>query len=201
MFDDNRNRAHLPATRERTPSSRVLEDLLTQAPPDQFTLGWVLSTLHQRSFGVVILFLGVLATAPVGSSVPGIMLTAWQSIFARFITNRWLPTQYLFRLGDRAIPVLRYLERVVHPRWPRAFDVARRFVGIVVLLLTAALLLTPIPFSNIPPAVLIILIALAYIEEDGLLLCLAFLAAFILIGIESVAVWGTIFGALLISDI
>jgi len=151
--------------------------------------GWVLSTLHQRSFGVVILFLGVLATAPVGSSVPGIMLTAWQSIFARFITNRWLPTQYLFRLGDRAIPVLRYLERVVHPRWPRAFDVARRFVGIVVLLLTAALLLTPIPFSNIPPAVLIILIALAYIEEDGLLLCLAFLAAFILIGIESVAVW------------
>ena len=77
MFDDvDRNRAHLPATRERTPSSRVLEDLLRQAPPDQFTLGWVLSTLHQRSFGVVILFLGVLATAPIGSSVPGIMLTA-----------------------------------------------------------------------------------------------------------------------------
>ena len=66
----------LPATRARTPSSRVLEDLLRQAPPDQFTLGWVLSTLHQRSFGVVILFLGVLATAPIGSSVPGIMLTA-----------------------------------------------------------------------------------------------------------------------------
>ena len=77
MFDDvDRNRARLPATRERTPSSRVLEDLLRQAPPDQFTLGWVLSALHQRSFGVVILFLGVLATAPIGSSVPGIMLTA-----------------------------------------------------------------------------------------------------------------------------
>ena len=208
MFDDvDRNRAHLPATRERTPSSRVLEDLLRQAPPDQFTLGWVLSTLHQRSFGVVILFLGVLATAPIGSSVPGIMLTAVavqmiagirEPIFPRFITNRWLPTQYLFRLGHRAIPVLRYLERVVHPRWPRAFDVARRFVGIVVLLLTAALLLTS---DSLHPAVLIILIALAYIEEDGLLLCLAFLAALILIGIASVAVWGTIFGALLISDI
>ena len=164
-------------------------------------------TLHQRSFGVVILFLGVLAAAPIGSSVPGIMLTAVavqmiagirEPIFPQFITNRWLPTQYLFRLGHRAIPVLRYLERVVHPRWPRAFDVARRFVGIVVLLLTAALLLTS---DSLHPAVLIILIALAYIEEDGLLLCLAFLAAFILIGIKSVAVWGTIFGALLISDI
>ena len=66
----------LPATRERTPSSRVLADLLRQAPPDHFTLGWLLSTLHQRSFGVVILFLGILATAPIGSSVPGIMLAA-----------------------------------------------------------------------------------------------------------------------------
>jgi hypothetical protein len=188
----------------------VLEDLLRQAPPDHFTLGWVLSTLHQRSFGVVILFLGALAMAPIGSSVPGIMLAAvaiqmiagWREpVFPRFITERRLPTQYLFRLGERAIPVLRYLERVVHPRWPRAFEAARRFVGIVVLLLTAALLLTPIPFSNIAPAALVVLIALANIEEDGLLLCVAFFAAFILISIASVAVWGTIFSALLISDI
>jgi hypothetical protein len=48
---------------------------------------------------------------------------------------------------------------------------------------------------------LVVLISLAYIEEDGLLLCLAFLFAVILISIASVAVWGTIFGALLISDI
>jgi hypothetical protein len=187
-----------------------LEDLLRQAPPDHFTLGWVLSTLHQRSFGVVILFLGALAMAPIGSSVPGIMIAAlavqmiagWREpVFPRFITERRLPTQYLFRPGERAIPVLRYLERVVHPRWPRAFEAARRFVGIVVLLLTAALLLTPIPFSNIAPAALVVLIALANIEEDGLLLWVAFLAAIILIGIASAAVWGTIFGALLISDI
>ena len=90
----------LPATRERTPSSRVLADLLRQAPPDHFTLGWLLSTLHQRSFGVVILFLGILATAPIGSSVPGIMLAAVavqmiagvrEPIFPRFITERRLP--------------------------------------------------------------------------------------------------------------
>jgi len=69
----------LPATRERTPSSRVLADLLRQAPPDHFTLGWLLSTLHQRSFGVVILFLGILATAPIGSSVPALCLQPWRS--------------------------------------------------------------------------------------------------------------------------
>ena len=199
----------LPVARQRTPSSRLLEVLLRKAPKDHFTLGWVMSTLHQRSFGVVILFLGVLATAPIGSSGPGIMLAAVaiqmiagrrEPVFPRFITDRELPTQYLFRLGTRAIPVLRYLERVVHPRWPTAFEAAKRFVGIVVLLLTAALLLTPIPFSNVAPAVLIVLISLAYIEEDGLLLSLAF-GTMILSSIAIVAVWGAIFSALLISDI
>jgi hypothetical protein len=43
------------------------------------------------------------------------------------------------------------------------------------------------------------LISLAYIEEDGLALSAAFLAAIILIGIGSAAVWGTIVGAVLIS--
>ena len=43
------------------------------------------------------------------------------------------------------------------------------------------------------------LISLAYVEEDGLLLSVAFLAAIILIGIASAAVWGPIVGAALIS--
>jgi hypothetical protein len=41
----------------------------------------------------------------------------------------------------------------------------------------------------------IALISLAYIEEDGLLLCLALLAAVVLIIGASAAVWGTIVSA------
>ena len=43
------------------------------------------------------------------------------------------------------------------------------------------------------------LISVAYVEEDGLLLSAALLAAIILIGIGSAAVWATILGAVLIS--
>jgi hypothetical protein len=155
--------------------------------------------LHQRSFGVVTLFLGLLATIPVGSTVPGLMLVAIavqmiggrpEPAFPRFITARRLPTRYLLRIGSRAVPVLQYLERVVHPRWPTLFEGTNRFVGFVVLLLTAVLLLTPVPLSNVVLAVLVALIALSYIEDDGLLLCLASFAAVILIGIELVTVWG-----------
>jgi hypothetical protein len=52
---------------------------------------------------------------------------------------------------------------------------------------------------NVAPAMVISLISLAYVEEDGLLLSVALLAAIILIGIASAAVWGTIVGPVLIS--
>ena len=174
---------HVPSTRERIPSSRALEDLLRQAPADYFTLGWLLSTLSQRSFGVVFLFLGLLATVPIGSSVPGFMLAI-------------IAVQMI--IGRRE---LQYLEKAVYPRWTTAFEAGKPFVGVVVLLLTGVLLLTPVPFSNVVPAILVVLISLAYIQKDGLLLCVSFLAALILISIASAAVWGTIFGASLISDI
>ena len=143
-------RALLPATKERKRSSQVFEELLQQAPANDFTVGWLLSNLHQRSFGIVILFLGLLATTPVGSTVPGLMLVAIavqmiggrrELAFPRFITARSLPTDYLLRVGSRAVPVLQYFEKVVHPRWATVFERGERSVGFVVLLLTAVLLL------------------------------------------------------------
>jgi hypothetical protein len=122
-----------------------------------------------------------------------------EPVFPNFIMTRRLPTKQLRRLGDRAIHVLKYLEKVVHPRWPMTFEVAKRAVGIMVLLLTVVLLLTPVPLSNVAPAMVISLISLAYVEEDGLLLSVGFFAAIILIGLGSAAVWGTIIGAVLIS--
>ena len=122
-------------------------------------------------------------------------------VFPQFITTQSLPTRYLFWVGGHAIPVMQYLEKVVHPRWPTAFEAAKHFVGVVILLLTAALLLTPVPLSNIAPAIVIALTSLAYLEEDGLLLCFGLLAAVVLISIASAAVWGAIVGAAFISHI
>jgi hypothetical protein len=195
-------------TKKRGPSSRVLQEVIRQAPAEYVTVGWLTSTLHRDSFGIVMLCLGVLATTPVGSTVPGLILAVMavqlivgrgKPAFPHFIMTRRLPTEQLLRLGDRAIHVLKYLEKAVHPRWPMTFEVAKRAVGVVVLLLTVILLLTPVPLSNVAPAMVISLISLAYIEEHGLLLSVGFLAAIILIGLGSAAVWGAIVGAVLIS--
>jgi hypothetical protein len=121
-------------------------------------------------------------------------------VFPHFIMTRRLPTEQLFWLVARGIHVLKYLEKFVHPRWPRTFEVAKRGAGFMILLLTAVLLLTPIPLSNVVPAIVISPISLAYVEQNGLLLSVGFVAAIILVGLGSAAVWGTIVGAELISS-
>ena len=54
---------------------------------------------------------------------------------------------------------------------------------------------TPLPLSNIPPALVIALISLAYLEDDGLLLAAGLLLATILVTIGSIAIWETVIGA------
>ena len=74
-------------------------------------------------------------------------------------------------------------------------------VGTVVMLLSIVLVLAPIPLSNIVPALVIALISLAYLEEDGLALSIALLAALVVLTVALVAVWQTVLGAKWISGL
>ena len=93
---------------------------------------------------------------------------------------------------QRAVPVLRFLEKMIHPRWPTPLEATKRLVGAVVVFLNIIVVFTPIPLSNVVPALVIALISLAYLEEDGLLLSIALLAAVIVLAVASVAVWQTL---------
>jgi hypothetical protein len=75
-------------------------------------------------------------------------------------------------------------------------EVTKRVVGVVVLLLTVLLLLAPVPMIQVVPALVIVLISMAYLEEDGILLSIALLIAVVLLAITGVAVWKIVAGAL-----
>ena len=182
----------------------MLQRLHDEAPTDHFTLGWLMGSLHKRSFGIIMLLLAVVAIAPGASVVAGLllMIPAFQMIagrsapvFPRRIAARPLPTRHLAALVQRAVPVLKYLEKVIHPRWPTPFEATKRLVGTVVAILSATLVFIPIPLSNVLPALVIALISLAYLEEDGILLSIALLAAVIVLTIVLAAVWGMVLGA------
>jgi hypothetical protein len=182
----------------------LLQRLHDQAPTDHFTLGWVMRSLHKRGFGLILLLLALVAVARGVSILAGLllMIPAIQMIadqpapvFPRRIAIRALPTRHLAALVQRAVPVLRFLEKFIHPRWPTPLDATKRLVGAVVVVLNITLLFTPVPLSNVVPALVIALISLAYLEEDGLLLLLALLASVIVLAVEFAAVWETILGA------
>ncbi len=155
-----------------------------------------------RSFGIVLLLLGILGLLPVVSPVAGIMLTipAFQMIradaapvFPRRIAQRAFPADKLASLVLRITPTLRYLERFVKPRWATPLKTTKRIVGVIVLLLGLGLL-APFPLSNVPVSLTIVLVAFAYLEEDGILLTAALAIAVALLLVGGAAVLGSIGG-------
>ena len=186
------------------PTSVVLQRLHDAAPVDGFTLGWLMGSLRERSFGIVMLLLALAGMPPGLTTVAGLllMIPAFQMIagrpapsFPRRVAARPLPTRHLAVLVQRVVPVLRYLEKMFHPRWPTPVGGTKRLVGVVVLLLDATVLLIPIPMVHVVPDLVIALIALAYLEEDGLLLSSAIAAAVVVLAADSVAVWEAVLGA------
>jgi hypothetical protein len=182
------------------PTSAVLEQLLKEMPPDHVTLAWLTGRLRQRSFGLVMLIMALAGLVPGASIFIGVLLgfLAVQMILGgespslpRFIACRRVSTRQVVRLVHRTIPVLERMERLIHPRWRTPFETTKRTVGFVVLLLAATLVL-PLPFSHIIPALVIMLISFAYLEEDGALLCISLGTALVSLAITSATVWATI---------
>jgi hypothetical protein len=179
-------------------------------PSDHFTLGWLMHSLHKRSFGIIMLLLALVAITPGLSIVAGLllMIPALQMmagkpapVFPHGIAAHPLPAKHLAAVVQRAVPMLGYLERVVHPRWHTPLETTKRLVGAVVMILSATLAFIPIPLSNVIPALVIALISLAYIEEDGVLLAIALLAAAIVLILVTAAILEMLTGAKWIIDL
>ena len=197
-----------PHARTFIPASVILQEIHNHAPADHVTLGWVMGSQDKHSFGLVLLLLAVAAAAPGICAIAGLLLLilAFQMIagcsapaFPQWIAARTLPTRHLGAVVQRAIPVLRYLENTVHPRWRIPPEATKRVVGIAVMMLSLRLISTPIPLTNVLPALLIALISLAYLEDDGLMLSIGLLAGFAVIAVDLAVVWDAVLGAKRIS--
>jgi hypothetical protein len=181
----------------RTPTSELLEDILHDLPAGSITPDWLLARLGERSFGLLFLVLGVVGLVPGASIVAGLLMLApagqmlagrGRPRFPSRLANRRIGSIPLARLLRRLLPGLRRLEGLVQPRWATPVGATQRGVGGVVLLLSLSLLL-PIPLSNLLPAAIIVLIAFAYIEEDGLLLLVGSVLGLLALLVGGVVLW------------
>ena len=198
------NQAPAPLPSEDVHTSAVLGAVIDEAPLKGFTLEWLINNLPHRSFGAIMLLLAIVAMVPVVSIAAGLLIAILAvqivmgyktPVFPQRLMKRPLPTRYLLPLEHYAIPLLTRLETAVRPRWPALVRASSRLTGVVILLLTFVLLTFPFPLSNIPPAAIIALIALAESERDGLLLTAALTLGAVLLVLVFAAVLGLIDGA------
>jgi hypothetical protein len=169
------------------PVSTLLARLLADAPPGRTDIAWFLGRLGDQSFGLLILVMAIVGLTPGVASISGFLLAipSIQMILDHenpalpaFIARRSISTPHFAKWVNRILRPLRYAEALVHPRWQMSPDATKRIVGVVNLIM-AVTITFPVPFAYIIPTLVIVLIAFAYLEGDGLLLCAGFVAAFL----------------------
>ncbi len=173
--------------------SALLRKLQQQAPAAEFTLQWMLESLSTQSYPALALLLGAAAAIP-GICVPAgllLLVPIVQALVGRpapafpaWIAQRPLPTDKLIATVQRAIPVLEFVEKIVHPRCARLLAAGRWIAPWAALALTLRLLIWPLPFGNVPPALIVSLMGLSDLEEDGLMLTIGLAAGLALLALE-----------------
>lgn len=155
-------------------------------------LGVLLSAVGRRSYGPVLLIIGLFAISP-ATIVPG--MTSFTALVTLLIAAQmalgfkrpWLPKSMLdirvprrelFTFLDRARPRIERLEGVwLRPRL--TFLTAPLVVNLVALCVMAAALITLplslIPFAPVAPGLAIVLFGLGMTARDGLWLCVGVL--------------------------
>jgi hypothetical protein len=170
-------------------TSEALLEIVRAFPKDQMTLQDLMEGLGERSFGFVLLIFGVLSAI---SIIPGLatiiaipLLFFGLQMLAGYRTP-WLPKSIsgrsfakadLIATIERAVPAMRWVERICKPRF--LFLIGRlgeRLLGLLIFILAAVIAL-PGPGTNFAPGVAIAFMAIAIIERDGLLVFVGVLAS------------------------
>jgi hypothetical protein len=193
------NPSHAAWKASGAPLSTLLAQRITVASRRGATVGDLLTLLDDRSAWGILLLLSLPMALPIpvpGASLPfgiGMALVAMQLAMGR--AHPWLPVKLRNRkiggsnaaLVRRAVPALKRLEKIVHPRarWP-AHAWTTVPVGAMCFLLSIIVAL-PVPFGNTLPGLAIALFSLGMMERDGMTLCLALAVALAGVGLIALA--------------
>ncbi len=166
--------------------SQLLQRFLEQHPGDEIRLRDLLNELGDRAFGPTLIICALPEALPLPiagiSALVAMPLMLVSSQLVLGFQQPWLPDPLLNHRFKRehceqiiaaAIPFLQKLECFVEPRWSFfTSPQAERGVGVMLLFLSFIIAL-PIPFGNMLPAIVVVLICLGLIEKDGLIIAIS----------------------------
>jgi hypothetical protein len=174
--------------------------MVNQLEGSRVSVGCLMKRLGERSFGLTLFMMAVLAFIPGASTIIGVLI-AWPAVqmtlgrdaaaLPRLIARKQIDVEKLARVTRIVAPRLEWVERLVRPRWPTPLQTTKRMTGGVTLLLGLSLI-SPVPFGHVVPALVIMLLALAYLEEDGVALLVALIAALLSLAATGITLWGAV---------
>ena len=161
-------------------TSEVLTVLASQEG-DRLTVGDIVAVLRDRAFALLVVLLGLPNCLPMPPPIPlvcGLLLLLVAVQIAAGMSAPWLPRKLLGRsiarqdvkrAVDRAVPVLRRLERWSRPRMS-VFESAlgMRGMGVALLTLAMALIVAAPIIGQIPLGLAVCLVGLGLVERDGI---------------------------------
>lgn len=184
-------------------TSEILRKLLEDKSRKSLTIEEIVSELGPRSMPASLMVFAIPEVLPI--PIPGLatavviptgiisyqMFRGQEEIsLPRWLLDRSVPRSAFAGCVNTILPFLEKAEGKVKARWRWASSrTAKRFIGFFVLLM-AAIIALPIPFTNMPFAIAIFIIALGLAEEDGALISLGILLGIALIALIGVAAFG-----------
>lgn len=161
-----------------------LDHLVADADGQSVTLAWVLTQLHERAFGLFLLFLALPCCIPFLYGIPQIVALPMMFVSFQILAGRrvpWLPeklgarivtAESLAQLAQRAGPWLRRIEAISRPRLTGLTRAPSDQVLGLALVLFSASILVPLPGTNTVPGFAVVIVAMGLLQRDGILVIL-----------------------------
>ena len=165
-------------------TSDLLLNLGDQIGAETITIGQLVDALQDRAFGLILLILALPCCIPFLYGVPQAVSIPLVFVAGQILLGRpspWLPERLRARsfsreafddMAQKAAPYIRWFEVIAKPRltW-LTHGLAERALGLFLVIFSASIA-TPLPLTNTVPGAAVAVMALGFIERDGLLIIL-----------------------------
>jgi hypothetical protein len=163
-------------------ASDVLEHVVSRYSADYISFEEIKIALHERGFGLLMLIFALPLSIPMPvppglTLIPAIPLLFFSVQMLLGKNYPWLPKwlgrkkikrKTLALFIEAASPYLKRIEKLLRPRYSFATSSAgERVVGFFAVIFSLSIA-NPVPFSNLIPAIGIVLMSLGLLSKDGI---------------------------------
>lgn len=164
--------------------SNLFRRIISEENGGTISVGEIAAALQDRAFGPCLLFFslpGCMPGFPIMTSIfgPPMAFFGWQIMAGMhrpwlpdFVSNKTLKRETIGRFIDKAERYVVWFETLCRPRWEAMLENwVERLMGALVVLFSICVII-PLPGTNLIPCIAISIMALGFMQRDGVVVLL-----------------------------